>query len=175
MEQKSTSIWKSSLLSGVYVGIALILISVIFYVTGNPFAKPAQWASYAAMIIGIVLAQISLKKEMGGTMTYGQALGVGVLTMLFASIVSSIYTYLLYEIIDPSLQEQLRLFTEEQIIKQGKVPEDQMEMALNMATKFQTPIMMVVMGIFGVTFIGTIISLITAIFTKKNPTDEIPE
>ena len=175
MEQKTTSVWKSSLMSGVYPGIALILVSVVFYVTGNTFAKPAQWVGYAVMVAGIVLAQIGYKKVLGGTMTYGQALGVGVITMLFASIISSIYTYLLFEVIDPSLQEQMRLFTEEQIIKQGNVPEEQMEVAVNMAAKFQTPIMMLVMGIFGGTFIGLIISLITSIFTKKNPTEDVVE
>jgi hypothetical protein len=34
---------------------------------------------------------------------------------------------------------------------------------------------MFLMAIFGGAFMGTIISLITAIFTKKNPTDEVPE
>jgi phage shock protein PspC (stress-responsive transcriptional regulator) len=108
-------------------------------------------------------------------MTYGQALGVGLLTVVFASVLSSIYTYLLYAVIDPSLQDQLRLFTEEQIVKQGRVPEEQMDMALEMATKFQTPGMMMVMGIFGGAFAGLIISLITAIFTQKKPQDDFTE
>lgn len=175
MEKETTSVWKSSLMSGIYLGIALILVSVVFYVTGNSFAKPAQWISYVVMVAGIVLAQIGYKKVLGGTMTYGQALGVGVITMLFASVISSIYTYLLFEVIDPSMQEQMRLFTEEQIIKQGNVPEEQMEVALDIATKFQTPIMMLVMGIFGGTFIGLIISLITSIFTQKKPAEDIVE
>lgn len=175
MEQKNASIWKSSITYGVYLGILLILLSVVFYVTGNTFAKSAQWASYAFMVGGVVWAQLGYRKAFGGTLTYGQAVGVGVLTMLFASIISSIYTYLLYEVIDPSLQEQLRLFTEEQIVKQGKVSEEQMDMAIEMQTKFQTPIMMFIFGILGGTFIGLIISLITGIFTKKKPSEDIVE
>lgn len=175
MEQKSTSIWKSSLLSGVYLAIALILLSVVFYVTGNTFSKVAQYLGYPVMIIGIILSQVSYKKTLGGTMTYGQALGVGVLTMVVASFISGIYTFLLYEVIDPSLQEQMRIFTEEQIIQKGQVPEDQIEMAVEIAAKFQKPAIMFAMAIFGGAFIGLIISLITAIFTKKNPTDEVPE
>lgn len=175
MEQKAASIWKTSLMSGIYLGIAMILVSVVFYVTGNPFSKIAQWIGYVIMIAGIVMAQVSYKKALGGTMTYGQALGVGVLTMVFASVLSSIYTFLLYQVIDSSLQEQLRLFTEEQIIKQGKVPEEQLDMAVNMATKFQTPVMMLVMGIFGGTFMGLIVSLITSIFTQKKPSADIVE
>lgn len=174
MEEKSASIWKSTLTMGLYLAIALILVSVIFYVTGNTFSKVAQYLSYPIMIGGIILGQLSYKKALGGTLTYGQAVGAGVLTMVFASFISGIYNYLLFSVIDPSLQEQMRIFTEEQIIKQGKVPEEQLEMAVNMAAKFQTPVMMFVMAIVGGAFIGLIISLISAIFIKKNPSDEVP-
>jgi len=175
MEQNSTSVWKSALTTGVYLGIVFILASVVFYVMGNPFSKVAQYISYPIMIAGIAMAQISYKKTLGGEMTYGQAFGVGVLAMVFASLISGIYTYLLYEFIDPSLQEQLRIFTEEEIIKKGQVSEEQLEMVVNMATKFQKPIVMFAMAIVGGAFMGAIISLITAIFTKKNPSDEVPE
>ncbi|MEZ5103249.1 MAG: DUF4199 domain-containing protein [Draconibacterium sp.] len=175
MEEKTASIWKSTFISGLYMAIVLILISVIFYVMGNTFSKTAQYLSYPIFVAGIIWGQINYRKALGGTISYGQALGAGILTMVFASIISSIYTFLLYKVIDPSLQEQLRIFTEEQIVKQGRVPEEQIDMAVQMATKFQTPAMMVIMGIFGGALIGTIISLITSIFVKKNPSDEVPE
>jgi len=175
MEEKSASIWKSSLTIGLYLAIALILVSVVFYVTGSPFSKVGQYLSYPIMIGGIILGQLAYKKALGGTLTYGQAVGAGVLTMVFASVISGIYTYLLYAVIDPSLQEQLRIYTEEQIIQKGGVPEEQVEMAVNMAAKFQTPPIMFAMAVVGGAFIGTIISLITAIFIKKNPSDEVPE
>ncbi len=175
MEQKTASLSKTSIISGIYLGIASILISVIFYVTGNPFSKIATWIGYAVAVAGVVLAQLNFRKTLGGTMLYGQALGVGILTIVFASILSSIYTFVLYQFIDPSLQDQLRLFTEEQIVKQGKVPEDQIEMAVNMATKFQKPVFLLIFGILGSAFLGLIISLITSIFTKKKPEDNFSE
>lgn len=174
MEEKSVSIWKSSLVSAVYLAVALILLSVIFYVTGNTFSKMAQYLSYPVMIAGIIWAQISYKKALDGTLTYGQAVGVGVLTMAFAGVITGLYNFLLFQVIDPSLQEQMRIFTEEQIIQQGRVPEEQVEMAVNMATKFQTPTMMFIMAVVGGAFAGLIVSLITAIFVKKNPSDEVP-
>ena len=175
MEQQSSSVWKSALTTGVYLGIVFILTSVVFYVMGNPFSKVAQYLTYPIIIAGVVLSQISYKKTLGGEMTYGQAFGVGLLTMVFASIISGIYTYLLYEVIDPSLQDQLRIFTEEEIMRKGQVSEDQMEMVVDMATKFQKPPIMAAMAVVGGAFIGTIVSLVTAIFTKKNPSDEVPE
>lgn len=175
MEQKTTSVWKSALTTGAYLGIVIILTSVIFYVMGNPFSKVNQYLMYPIMIAGIALAQISYKKSLGGEMTYGQAFGVGILAMIFASIISGIYTFLLYTVIDPSLQEQLRIYTEEQIIQKGQISEEQLDMVVDMAAKFQKPIIMFIMAIFSGAFMGAIISLITAIFTKKNPTDEVPE
>jgi len=174
MEEKSASIWKSSLLTGVYLAIVLILVSVVFYVTGNPFSKIASYLSYPIMIAGIVWGQISYKKALNGTLTYGQAVGAGVLTLVFASVITGIYTYVLYKFIDPSLQEQLRIFTEQEIVKQGKVPEEQIEMAVNIAAKFQKPEALLAMAVVGGAFIGLIISLISAIFIKKNPEEEVP-
>ncbi len=175
MEQQHVSLWKSSLTYGLFLGIALVLVSVIFYATGNTFARSAQFISYAVMIAGIVIAQLQYRKALGNVMTYGQALGVGVLTMLFASVITGFFTYLLYAIIDPSLQEQLRLSIEEQIVKQGRVPEDQIDTAVEMASKFQNPAMMFFMGIFGGTFIGLIISLLTSIFTQRKPSVDFEE
>jgi len=175
MEQNSASIWKSSATSGVVLSIVLILIGVGFYVTGNAFAKSAQWITYAVMVAGVVMAQLSYRKALGGTLTYGQALGMGVLTLFFASIISGIYTYLLYEVIDPSLQEQLRLFSEEQMVKQGQLSEEQMEAALKISSRLQSPLMMSVMTVLSYTFIGLVISLITSIFVKKKPSEDLVE
>ena len=174
MEQKPASLWKSSLTSGLYLGIVLILFSVILYVAGLSFETWAQYLTYPILIAGAVYAQLSYRKSLGGEMTYGQALGVGLMSIIFASVLSSIYAYVLYTVIDPSLLDQIRLMTEQRIVEQG-VPEEQLDTAMNIAMKFQTPGAMAVMGVLGGALIGLIISLITAIFTKKNPSDEVPE
>jgi len=174
MEQKPASLWKSSLTSGLYLGIVLILFSVILYVAGLTFETWAQYLSYPILIAGAVYAQLSYRKSLGGEMTYGQALGVGLMAIIFASVLSSIYSYVLYTFIDPSILDQIRLMTEQRIVEQG-VPEEQLDTAMKMAMKFQTPTVLAIFGILGGAFIGLIISLLTAIFTKKNPSDEVPE
>jgi hypothetical protein len=111
MEQKSASIWKSTFVSGIYLGIVLILISVVFYVMGDPMSKVAQYLTYPLLIAGVIYGQINYKKALDGTMSYGQALGAGILTVVFASLISGIYTFVMYKFIDPSLQEQMRIAT----------------------------------------------------------------
>ena len=175
MEEKTVSVWKTTLMPAVYLGIVLILVSVVFYVTGNIFSPWNSYLSYPIIIAGVVFGQITHKKGLEGTLSYGQAVGSGMITLIYASVITGIYSYLLYKVIDPSLTEQMRVFLEQKILQQGKVPEDQLDMAVNVAMKLQTPPISIITGIVGGAIIGLIISLITGIFVKKSPSDEVPE
>lgn len=175
MEQKPASLMKTSLTSGIYIGVVLILVSVVLYVTGLMFETWAQYVSWPILIAGAIYAQLAYRKSLGGEMTYGQALGIGVLSLVFASVLSAIYTILLYSVIDPGLAEQTRVVMEQKIVEQGRVPADQIDGAVDMMMKFQKPPILAAVAIFGGAFIGLIISLITGIFTKKNPSDVVPE
>lgn len=175
MEQKPASLFKSSLTSGIYIGVVLILISVILYVAGVMFETWAQYTTWPILVLGAIYAQLTFRKSLGGEMTYGQALGVGVLALIFASVLSSIYVYILYTVIDPSLLEQVRIMTEQRLVEQGNIPEEQLDQVIEMSMRFQKPGIMALMGIFGGALIGLIISLITGIFTKKNPSEVVPE
>lgn len=174
MEEKPVSLMKSSLTYGIYLGIVSILISVVIYVLGYSFEDWVQYSSLPIVIGGIIWAQIAYKKALGGEMTFGQAIGVGTMTVIFSSVLSAIYTYLLFAVIDTSLIEQLRLVTEQKIVEQGKVPEEQLDAVVEMMTKFQKPWIMAVSAIVMGCIMGVIISLLTGIFTKKNPSDEVP-
>jgi hypothetical protein len=174
MEQKP-ALMKSSLTSGFYIGVVSILVSVILYVAGLMFETWAAYISYAILIAGAVYAQLSYRKSLGGEMTYSQALGAGVLALIFASVLSAIYAYLLYAVIDPSLIDQIRITTEQRMIEQGNIPEEQLDQIVDVMMRFQKPPIMAGMAVLVGAIGGLIISLITGIFTKKNPTDEVPE
>ena len=175
MEEKTVSAWKTTLMPAIYLGIVLILMSVIFYVTGNIFSTWASYLTYPVIIAGIVYGQLTHKKALGGILTYGQSLGSGVVTLLYASLLTGIYSYLLYKVIDPTLMDQMRLFIEQKLVNQGKIPEGQIDTVVNFAMKLQTPPISIITGLFGGALAGLIFSLITGIFVKKNPVDEIPE
>ena len=167
MEQQSTSLWKSAITYGIYVGIASILVSVILYVSNSLYAGFAQWLSIAVLIAAIVLVQLNYRKGLGGFMTYGQALSIAVLSMLFASVLTGIYQFVLTSFIDPTLQDQARQMVEQKMAQNGKLSEDQIQAAVNMAMKFQKPVVVLIMGLFMGPLMGLIIGLITSIFTKK--------
>ncbi len=175
MEEKTVSVWKTTLMPAIYLGIVSILLSVILYVTGNMFSTWASYLTYPIIIAGIVYGQITHKKELGGTLTYGQAVGSGVVTLIYASVISGIYSYLLYKVIDTSLVEQTRAFLEQKLLQQGRTPEEQIDTVVNILMKIYTPPVSIITSIFGGALTGLIISLITGIFVKKNPSDEVPE
>jgi len=171
MEQKST-FWKSAMVYGLYLALVLTLFSVILYVSGLILNTKVGYVSIVLTIAGIVIAQINYRnRELNGVISYGQAVGFGVAIMLFAGIVTALYTIVLYTFIDPSLIDQMKAVQEEALLGKG-MSEDQIEAAMSMTSKMMTPAWMSVMGLFGSVFSGTIVSLLTSIFVKKQPNED---
>lgn len=170
MEQKST-FWKSAMVYGLYLGIAITLYSVILYVSGQTQNKGLGYISFLLYAIGIVLAQISYRnKELNGSISYGQSVGIGVAVMLFAGIITSLYNIIIFSI-DPSLLVQIKAMQEEAMLERG-MSEDQIEAAMSMASKMMTPGWISISALFGSVIIGTIVSLVTSIFIKKLPSED---
>jgi hypothetical protein len=165
MEQKS-NFWKSAALYGLYIGVAIVLFSVILYVAGQTFNTVLGYLTYIIYIAGLVMAQIHYRNHtLNGEISYGNAVGIGVATMLFSGIVSTLYTIIIYKV-DPGLIEQFKTIQEEALIAKG-LSEDQVEAAISMSMKFMSPGFMAIFGLVGSVLIGTILSLITSIFVKK--------
>ena len=166
MEQKST-FWKSAMTHGLYLGVALILYGIIIYVAGENTNKSLGLISYAIMAAGVVYAQINYRNhELNGFISYGQALGYGVVVMLFAGILNSLYSIILFTYIDPGLIDQIRIAQEEVMMARG-MSDEQIELTGRLTAKMMTPGWMAISGLFAFGLIGLIISLISSIFVKK--------
>ncbi|HZL09508.1 MAG TPA: DUF4199 domain-containing protein [Prolixibacteraceae bacterium] len=171
MEEKST-FWKSAMIYGLYIGVILTFYSVILYVTGQTTNKTLGYLSFILYPGCIFIAQVNYRnKELDGTISYSQAFGFGVAIMLFSGIVTALYTIILYSFVDTSLIDQLKTVQEEAMLQKG-MSEDQIEVAMSMTAKMFTPGWMSIMGLFGSVLIGTIISLITSIWAKKQPDED---
>lgn len=159
---------KSAMTYGLILALALIVFHLVQYLMD--VYKPPMWVNilnYAVIVGGIVYGTIRFRDdELGGYISYGRALGFGVLITLFASVVYGFYLYLLTAVIDPSYMEGLHRVIEETYLELG-MDEDQVETMMTAVKKFQTPLMMLISSIFSFTLMGTIFSLITSIFIKK--------
>jgi hypothetical protein len=171
MEEKST-FWKTAMIYGLYLSLALVLFSVILYATGLILNQNLSYVSLVLTVAGIILCQIAYRnKELNGSISYGQAVGFGVAIMLFAGIVTALYTLILYSFVDPGLIDQMKTMQEQALAQKG-MSEDQIEQAMTIGSKMMTPGWMSIMGLFGSVFSGLIVSLITSIFVKKQANED---
>lgn len=168
METPKNNKVKLAMTYGLILGLALIVLHIIQYMM--EVYKPPFWVNllnYAAIVGVLVYGTIRYREdELQGNISYGQALGFGVLISLFASIVYGLYFFLLTSIIDPTYMEGFYAVIEETYIEMG-MSDDQIEAAMQIVKKFQSPLFMVVSSIFGFVLMGTVFSLITSIFLKK--------
>ena len=111
-----------------------------------------------------------------GYITYGQAVGAGVVISLYSAIVMAVFSYILYTVLDPGLTAKKLAFLEEMMLKKG-MAQATVDTTMKMQEKLQTPLISSILSIFTGVLGGTILSLILAIFLKKegNPLLDVPE
>jgi cobalamin synthase len=173
--EKKSSVWKSAMTYGLYYAIFSIVLSVIIYAAGLMMSKPVSYVTMAIMIVVVVLIQLHYRKSLGGYITYGQSLAISVLSMLCTAIPIAIFTYILYKYIDPGLLEQIKMATEEKMLAKGNLSQEQVDAAMTITSKFQTPVTIAFGQIVSLPLMGLIIGLITSIFIKKASPDKIFE
>jgi hypothetical protein len=167
MENQSNSVSHLAMSYGLYMGLALILNSVVFYVMGSPFNRASTYIMYAIMIAGIALTMRAYRDNTSESgVTYGRALGLGTLQALFASLIMAFFTYVLCKIIDKTLIDKLLAVMEEQLLQSG-VTDSQADTFMPFYRKALTPLVYSLGMIFSITFWGFLFSLILAIFFQK--------
>lgn len=155
---------------GGILGLVLIAYSLVLYMLDANESSAAQWVSYGFIAAGIFVATKAKRDgEQNGIMSYGQGLGIGVGVAFFASVLVAAYTFVFFGFIDPDMLEEMILRTENEMYDQG-LPDDQVEMAMEMTRKFMMPGPMAAMVVLTYTFVGFIISLITSAILKKEGT-----
>lgn len=166
--EKKVSVWQATLNSGLILGLALVIYTLLLYFLDQTFNKSLGYVSILIVIIGLILGVKSFRDDSkGGVMSYGQGVGAGTVIGLYAGIIMAIFTFLLYEIIDPDLVGKLLTFTEEKILESGRVPEEMMDQVMEQQKKFMTPLILSIGSIINYVFFGVVVSLIASIFLKK--------
>lgn len=166
MEQK-TSVWKGTLNSGLILGLVLVLFSLLLWFFNQALNQKLASISYVFLIAGLYLGIKDFRdKSRGGFLSYGGALGAGVVISIYVAVITAIFTILLYQVIDPGLIEKVKAVAEDRLVNRG-MSDEQIEMAMKVSGKFMNPVFMAINALIGSVFIGTIISLFLAIFLKR--------
>jgi hypothetical protein len=169
MTENRPSNAKVALNNGIILGTALILFSLLLYILDVPYTSKASWISYIIIVIGAVLAIKQWRdKYNDGYLSYGGAFSNGFLTLLFAGILASVWTGIFFSVIAPGEIDKIIEATEEQMYQRNpNMSDSDLEMAMSWTRMMMKPWLMAIWGILGNTIAGLIISLIVAIFMKK--------
>ncbi len=166
MKEENTQL-KSAMTSGALMGLVLVLFTVILYVIGVATMQKYNWISNVIFIGGIFMGQKVYRDSiLNGIISYGKALGTGVLIALFAGFLVGLFSFILYKYIDPELMDKQIAFLEDSYIDAG-LSDDQIAASIQMSKWFFTPIGSALGSSFGFAFFGFIFSLITSIFIKR--------
>jgi len=168
MESNKNLLMNKAMVWGFFVALASMVLISILYATDNMFSPSANWITYIINIAGVVLATLSYKKSLNekDPFPYGKALGIGVATLFFASIIMALFYFILYSFIDPGLIDKMLTNAEDALLKSG-FNEDMVEQQMKMQRQLTTPMIMALAEILSLTIWGLVISLITSIFLRK--------
>lgn len=165
--ERPVNVWKANLTNGLILGLIGIIFNLVLYFLDLSLNKNMGWI-FSVLLIGLIFYFIKSYRDnyLHGYITFGQAVGAGVVICFYYAIISALFTYVLYTYIDPGLSEKLLIQSEELLIKRG-TPESAIGPALEMMKKFQKPWIIAISTIFNTMIMGTIISLIVSIFIKR--------
>jgi len=166
MEQK-VSVWKANLSNGLIMGLAGVIFTLVLYFLDLSLNKTIPWLFYIIAILLLYYFIVSYRNNyLNGYMTYGQSLGAGIIIYLYYSVIIAIFTYILFAVIDPGLQDKFLASAEAELVKRG-IPEENLDQVMAMQKKFMNPAIMAPFSILTNMFFGTILCLIISIFTRK--------
>jgi hypothetical protein len=167
----------TTLLYGLYSGAVAIALTLIGYFTGMDKTSAGSWFGYLNlpfMILFIYLASKERKEDFGGSLTYGQGVGTGVLVGLWAGIVTAIFMWIYLNYLNPGFIDMIVDRQRTAMLQAHKMSPQDVERMLTTVRRLAMPISVGGVLVSSV-FFATIIALITSIFvqTKETAVGEI--
>lgn len=165
-EQPSTA--RIALKWGAILGLGLIVITLAMYLTDQTTNPVFSVVTVVAMIGCLVLAMRNFRSLNAGYMSYGEGLGIGSLLSAVAGLLSAAFITFYNVVIDPTVQQRAFEKAREKLEEQGKLSDEQIDQAMEISQKFQSPGFTFIAGMFGTLIMGFLVSLIVAAFIRRN-------
>ena len=164
----------SGIKNGVIAGLATVILSlVLYFVSPKTMMSFAGYFQFIFVIVMMVLAGTAVRKSNDGYLDFGDAFKATWVTYAIYSLIAAIFTYVLYNIIDPGLADVIK----EQTIETTKGiaemfaggNEDQMEEMLSVLEDQDYSMTIGKVGISFITnlVIGAIIAAIISLIIRK--------
>ncbi|HMO32184.1 MAG TPA: DUF4199 domain-containing protein [Lacibacter sp.] len=166
---------------GLISGAAGIVTYLVLYLGGAEWmTSPAAFATSLVPIIFAVLGVLAVRKSNGGFIDFGDALKNSFGIFVIGGLMVTLFSYLLINFIDPDFKQamqQASMEMTEKMLKRFNLPQDQIDKAVEEATKKDNfSIGNVLLGFAFTCFLWFLFSLIIAlILKKKNPNAGMPQ
>ena len=167
--QQTTSPGKTGLTYGIYLGLILLLIQVVLYVTGMAL-EGIQWPMYIYYLIFLVMIFIavhSFKKSNGGFLSISEAMKTGVSAAAISGVIFLVYNLLLFYVIEPGYGEMILDMSRDKMLESGNMTEEQVEMGLKFSRYMINPFIGGAFWIALSALFGLIYSLIAGAIMKQ--------
>ncbi len=169
MEDQKPTTGKFAINYGVILGVILILISVIMYVTGMQL-EGTVWPMYLYYIIfpAIIIYTISqYKKKNGNLLSLGEAIKLGLITAIISALVFAAYNMVFNYLIDTEYAGQILDVTRDKLLENPNMTEEQVDKAMSISENFSSPIIGSTIWIALSSVFGLIYSLIAGLVMKS--------
>ena len=162
-----TSLVNHAFRYGLYTAAAFVLFSLLLYSFDVSRTGWVNYLSFIILIVGIIIAAIAYRDKInGGFLSYGRCLSIGVLISLVVGIVMAIYSYVFSSFFDPGALDKLLEVSEQEMIKRG-MSDEEIDLAMPFTEKMMSPVFLSISSLLSMVLYGTVFSLITSIFIKK--------
>jgi len=147
----------------------MVIFSLILYIADLYMNSTIGYISFLILIGGMIWGTLDFRKlSPNGLLTYGKAFSTCFLIALFAAIISALYTFVFAEFINPNFSQEILDKAREGMMNSGQpMTDEQIDQAMTWTERFTTPVMITIWGFITTVAISAIISLVAAIFLKK--------
>ncbi|HEX9827539.1 MAG TPA: DUF4199 domain-containing protein [Flavobacteriaceae bacterium] len=169
MEAQKPTVGKFAMNYGVILGVIMILIGVITYVTGMALEGKQwpQWLYYIIFPVVIFYAISQFKKQNANVLSLGQAIKLGLVIAAISAIVYAIYILIFSYIIDPEFMGQMKEVVRDKMLEAPNATQEMVDQQMKVAEMFMSPLVGSALWIGLSMFFGLIWSLIGGLVMKK--------
>lgn len=173
METKTLSPGKFGVNYGIMLGLLIVVISVIMYVTGLSLegAQWPMWVYYLIFAATIFYAISQYKKQNGNLLKLGEAIKTGLAIAAISALIFVVYNLIFSYIIDPGYNEQVMDVVRDKMMENPNMTEEMVEQNMMGVEIFSHPLVLSGFWIAMSLFMGLIYSLIGGLIMKK----EVPQ
>jgi hypothetical protein len=158
----------SNVTKGLIISLVLIVIDLIAGFAKFKFETWFTWIPTIVLCIMLIWACISYANQMSNSVTFGNVFAHGFKTTAVVACLMLIYTLLSVFVIFPETKELALEKAREQMEKDQRLSESDIENGIEMTRKLFLPFA-IAGSVIGTLIVGAIASLIGAAFARKNP------